>query len=194
MPEPAAPPARSMRWPPPLPGRARWAWLLGLRCRGWRVRRLLRLLDGRVAPGSTVVDVGAGPGYTSMALARRHLGGAGNWLLLDPQRAMWASDRARRRAASQGFTPSRVVGDASDLPLRSGSVDVALSVGVFCCMNDAAIPAAIAETVRVLRPGGWFLFGVPRWRGEYDVPALERAGLARVAEIGLGRTLFQKPL
>ena len=86
----------------------------------------------------------------------------------------------------------RVVADATDLPLPSGSVDVALSLGVLCCLQEAAVPAAIAETVRVLAPGGWLLFAVPRRRGADDDARWARAGFRRVASLRPGRSLFQK--
>ena len=183
-----------VRWPLPLPGRARWAWLLGTRYRGWRLRTLTRLLDGRVAGGATVASLGSGPGYDAAHLARRGRVNARRWLLLEPQAGMWVSNARLEGLARAPMSIERIRGDAADLPLRSGSVDVALSIGVLCCMTDAAVPAAVAETVRVLRPGGFLLFGVPRARGVEDDGRWALAGLERVATVRPGRSLFQKPL
>ncbi len=84
--------------------------------------------------------------------------------------------------------------DATDLPVRSASVDVVLSLGVLCCMADVAVPAAVAETVRVLKPGGYLLFGVPLWRGTVDDARWRSAGLGTVVSLRPGRGLFQKTL
>lgn len=188
------PPRGSIRWPPPLPGRVRWAWLLGTSYRGWRLEPLLRLLDGRVRPDARIASIGAGPGYDAARLARRRVAARAGWLLLDPQRGMWRDPRRLERIARAPFRAERIVGDAIDLPFRSETIDVVLSVGVLCCMTEAAIPGAVAETVRVLRPGGLLLFGVPKWRGGADEARFTAAGLVRLASVRAGRTLFEKPL
>lgn len=190
----AAPPPRSVRWPPPIPGRPRWAWLLGTRYRGWRLRSLFGLLDGRALAGVTLASLGSGPGFDVAHLARRGSVGAARWLLLEPQSAMWTPTPRLERVARRPLRLDRVQGDAADLPFRSGSLDVVLSLGVLCCMTDAAVPAAVAETYRVLRPGGYLLFGVPRRRAEADEARWRAIGLERVASVRPGRTLFQKPL
>ena len=107
---------------------------------------------------------------------------------------MWVSDERLEHTAHRDVRTDRVRGDAADLPLRSESIDVVLSIGVLCCMSDAAVPAAVAETHRVLRPGGLLLFGVPKGRGERDEARWRAIGLERVATVRPGRSLFQKPL
>jgi len=183
-----------MVWPPPLPGRVRWAWLLGTRGRGWRLTSLLRLLDGRMQPTSVVASVGSGPGFDAARLARRTTVRGIRWILVDPQRGMWSDPRGVDRIARAPLRAARLQGDAADLPLRSGSVDVVLSIGALCCMSDAAVPRAVAETVRVLKPGGYLAFGVPRRRGASDEARWTSAGLVRRASLRSGRALFQKPL
>ncbi len=63
--------------------------------------------------------------------------------------------RARgHRAVGVDLTPTHVVGDAQELPLRSGTFDALLlecSLSTFDRPDDA-----LAEVVRVLRPGGCF--------------------------------------
>ena len=46
------------------------------------------------------------------------------------------------------------------LPIESGSIDLATSFDVLYCLPDDVEPVALAEMVRVLRPGGLALFNV----------------------------------
>jgi SAM-dependent methyltransferase len=168
--------------------------LLGTRLRLWRTRGLLRLLVGRVSARAVLIDVGAGPGFAAVDLARL-LGADGtSWLLADPQRMMFTRGRGARARARGAPKATLVVADAAALPVRSSSVDVVLSLGVVCCMADAAVPAAIAETLRVLKPGGLLLFGVPARRGTVDDARWRSAGLVPVVSLRPGRGLFQKAL
>lgn len=183
-----------MAWPPPLPGRVRWSWLLGTAVRRWRIAPLLRLVEGEIRAGARVASIGSGPGYDLANVARRVPSLSVRWVMLDPQREMLRPTRRAERTAGPTFRPDRIVGDAVDLPLRSSSLDVVLSLGVLCCLSDAAVPAAVEETVRVLRPGGVLLFGVPKWRGADDDERWRRAGLLAVRTLRPGRGLFRKPL
>jgi SAM-dependent methyltransferase len=172
----------------PLPGRARWSWLLGSPIRQRRLRQLTRLLAPRLPPGYVALDVGSGPGYAVRALVRGGRAPAGHWLLADPQRAMFT----RREILATVPSLDRVVAEGGQLPIRSGSVDAALSLGVLCCMEESRIPAAVDELGRVVRPGGWLLFAVPKWRGSADESLLARAGFAPVERLRPGRGLFRK--
>jgi SAM-dependent methyltransferase len=151
-------------------------------------------LDGRVERAATVASVGSGPGFDAARLARRIGPNRIRWVLLDPQRGMWANPGRVDRAAGAPLRADRIQGDAADLPLRAETVDVVLSIGALCCMSDAAVPRAVAETIRVLKPGGYLLFGVPRWRGPSDEARWTSAGLTRCAGTRPGRSLFQKTL
>ena len=184
-------PSRStIHWPPPLPGRVRWAWLLDLRSRAWRIRPLLRLLEGRVPEGAFVIDVGSGPGYISAHLSNRVGIRSVRWILIDPQRGMFRRTPRKRKGTS--FEPDRLVGDGVDLPIDSGSADLVLSLGVLCCMADSAVSRGVAEIARILRPGGLLLLGVPRRRGSGDEALLQSAGLQALVRLQPGRGLFQK--
>ena len=91
---------------------------------------------------TAVLDVGAGPGfYLDRVLADlAGRGRAGRGIALD------VSPLAARRAARSPWAVGAVVADAWErLPVRSGSVDVVLSVFA---------PRQVAELTRVLAPGG----------------------------------------
>lgn len=103
----------------------------------WR-RRTLRLLG--LPEGSLVLDLGCGTGDLSRELScsgRRAVG-------VDISRGMLA--RARPGGASL------VLGDAVELPFRSGLFDGAVSG--FALRNLADLGGAFAELARVVHPGG----------------------------------------
>lgn len=61
--------------------------------------------------------------------------------------------RARNRAASRGLDSAEFIeGDPADLPLPTDSTDLFLCFWGLHCFDDPA--AALAESARVLKPGG----------------------------------------
>jgi ubiquinone/menaquinone biosynthesis C-methylase UbiE len=103
----------------------------------------------RLERGSRVLELGPGPGYFSVEVARRVP--QGRLVLLDLQREMLTKARRRlRRAAAANVDYAQA--DATALPLRAGSIDRAFLVTVLGEVSDP--PACVAEIARVLRPGG----------------------------------------
>ena len=93
------------------------------------------------------LDVGAGTGHFSAALAERY-----------PEARVIAVDLAEGmlRQATKRFAGWRVVGDAECLPVASRSVDLVFSNVALQWAPSAG--AAFQEFHRVLRPGGRLLF------------------------------------
>lgn len=103
-----------------------------------------------IRPGETVLDIGCGAGM-DLLLAARRVGPTGKAIGVDMTEAM--IERARAGAAEAGLAQVEVrQGDATRLPVESGSVDVVISNGVLNLVAEKEI--AFAEIVRVLRPGG----------------------------------------
>ena len=143
-------------WEAMAPGWERWADAIeetSAPVREWLIAAL--------APetGDTVLELAAGPGGTGFAAAPL-VGEGGRIISTDLVPAM--VEIARRRSEELGLTnvEHRVL-DAESIDLEDDSVD-----GVFCRFGYMLVPdcaAALAETRRVLRPGGRLALAV--WRG-----------------------------
>lgn len=103
-----------------------------------------------IAAGARVLDIGCGAGM-DLLLAGRRVGGGGHAIGIDMTPAMRAL--ALGGAQQCGLDHVEVLeGDATDLPLDDGSVDVVISNGVLNLVPEKE--RAFAEIARVLRPGG----------------------------------------
>jgi len=110
-------------------------------------RRLVEAL--RLRPSSVALEVGPGPGFFSLAVARAIP--RGRLELLDVQVPMLRN--ARRRIRRTGLSNVRFTcGSATRLPYRADSFDRVFLVAV---LGEAPSPAeCMSEIARVLRPGG----------------------------------------
>jgi trans-aconitate methyltransferase len=113
----------------------------------WSQRLAPAFLDAVTEPEpSAVLDVGCGTGNLSMAAAGRWPSATVRGV--DPSAAFVRAARERAVATRVSFE----VGDAQNLPLPAGIVDVSLACLV---LNFVPEPAgAVAEMCRVTRPGG----------------------------------------
>jgi arsenite methyltransferase len=105
----------------------------------------------RLRPGETALDVGSGAGIDTILAAGR-VGQGGRAVGLDPLEEM--CERGRCHAAEAGVEgwTEFVRGEMEAIPLPDESVDVVVSNGV---LNLSARKSrALAEILRVLRPGG----------------------------------------
>ncbi len=126
-------------------------------------------------PGDTVLELAAGPGDTGFSAAPL-LGEDGRLISTDFSPAM--VEVAQRRSAELGLSNvEHRVEDAERLDLEDGSVDGAICRFGYMLMVDPA--ASLAETRRVLRPGGRLVFAV--WRGPERNPWVSIAGRILVA-------------
>lgn len=132
----------------------------------------------RLAPGDTVLDAACGPGNFTSAFAAA-VGGGGLAVGLDLSVPML------RRAGRTNPHPDAVYvrGDAHHLPFKDGAFD---AVNCYAALYLIPQPfAALAELVRVLRPGGRLALMTSRQSPRPPVSAAQRVVLGR-----MGLTMF----
>ncbi|HKK92928.1 MAG TPA: arsenite methyltransferase [Longimicrobiales bacterium] len=122
-----------------------------------------------LAPGQTVLDLGAGAGLDAF-VARRIVGDDGRVLGVDFTPEM--VEKARANAEALGYDNVRFEhGDIESLPFADASVDVVISNCVLNLVPDK--DRAFREMRRVLRPGGHFC--VSDIVSDGELPAAVRA-------------------
>lgn len=121
--------------------------------------RLLEALAPRA--GERLLEIGCGTGATLSRLAARpgfRLTG------LDRSLGMLRAARLRLRL-SPVASPARLVrGDVARLPFADGSFDGVYAESVVAFQEETRIARLLAETRRVLRPGGRFALNEAIWR------------------------------
>lgn len=127
---------------------------------GWDVlserhHAILDMVAGaHLAPGSSIIDLGCGPGFLSRDLAQRGYCGVG----LDGAPAMVEYCRQQAEAKGISGTWTYMVGDVETVPLNSSSFDAVISSGVIEYLpTDEQL---IREAWRLLKPGGRFFLCV----------------------------------
>lgn len=108
-----------------------------------RKRSLLGGLSG------TVLEIGAGT-----AANLPYLGKDVHWIGIDPN--PFLPPYVRQAADDSGIRASFGAAVAEELPVADASVDAVISTLVLCSVADPAV--ALREIVRVLKPGGQFVF------------------------------------
>lgn len=117
-----------------------------------RSERVLQFTDTLgLTPESRLLEIGCGPGVTSVALARR--GYVVYGIDIEPALIDMTLRRATRASVSDRVRAWR--GDVHNLTFPDRMFDLALAIGV---MPWVASPQrAFAEMLRVLRPGGFLI-------------------------------------
>jgi SAM-dependent methyltransferase len=126
--------------------------------RGRAVLEAWGALAGTTLPaaGSTFIDAGCGTGSLLAAAASPNVTLAGfdvglRWLVL-----------AAARLRDRGVPATLVCAGAQQIPLPDGVADVFAAESLY--ENVPSAPVALAESARVLRPGGWLCLTTPnRW-------------------------------
>jgi acetyltransferase-like isoleucine patch superfamily enzyme/ubiquinone/menaquinone biosynthesis C-methylase UbiE len=131
-----------------------------------RLRIALRWIEELALPeGARVLDVGAGAGLSSVALARRGL----RVDAIDPVEAMVLMVRQQAAAEGVGDRVQASRGDVHALEAEAETYDVVLALGVVAWLHTPE--RGVAEMARVLKPAGIAI-----------VSAANRAGLPLLLE------------
>jgi peptidoglycan pentaglycine glycine transferase (the first glycine) len=119
---------------------------------GWQDERWRRLAADAVYPEtvSVALDVGAGTGDLSLALARK--APQARVLAADFSAGMLRHAQPKLATDAAGTHVQPLQGDAMQLPVGDASVDAVVTG--FVMRNVADLPTVLAEFARVLRPGG----------------------------------------
>jgi SAM-dependent methyltransferase len=103
--------------------------------------------------GATVLDVGGGPGYFADAFR----GQGARYIAIDADLG--------EMSAKTAPGPDTVLGSGTELPIRTGSIDLCYSSNV---LEHVSVPERMAdEMVRVTRPGGTVFLSYTLWFGPW---------------------------
>lgn len=126
---------------------------LGYQHRVWVEANQHLLARARLADGMTAVDLGCGPGYTTLDLARA-VGPKGRVIAVDRdvERSL---PRLREQAEAAGL--SNVETQAADLEtfdMPPGSIDAVYGRWILMYLPESAVRGLVERVVAWLRPGG----------------------------------------
>jgi SAM-dependent methyltransferase len=113
----------------------------------WRIARYRRATAG-IATGD-VLEIGGGSGVNL-----RYFPADTRLTFLEPNPHMVRKLRRRAEKLDREITVLQEAGEA--MPFEDGTFDTVLTTLVLCTVHD--LDAVVAEAVRVLRPGGRFIF------------------------------------
>jgi ubiquinone/menaquinone biosynthesis C-methylase UbiE len=132
------------------------------------LRRLIqkpeKILDGLVEPGQTVADIGCGPGFFTLPLAKM-VGEKGAVIAADLQAEML--DRLRARATRQHI--ANTIKYQLCEPQRIGITEKLDFILAFYMVHEVPSPDAFfRETRTMLNPGGRMLYVEPKFHISRD--------------------------
>jgi 2-polyprenyl-3-methyl-5-hydroxy-6-metoxy-1,4-benzoquinol methylase len=140
---------------------------------------VLDLFQRHLPPGGTVLDLGCGPGWTSLFLARAGFDVTG----LDISERMIGI--ARQRADREGASAAFVVADMESFDLGGRRFDgVLLFDALHHCPGYAEV---LRGAYRHLKAGGYLLLMEPSWLHRFSPHAREMTRQFGVTELGFSR-------
>ncbi len=105
----------------------------------------MRDILGPIEPGARILDAGGGTGIIARVFDRGR-----DYICMD-------LDLARVRVA-QGRGASAIQGDVTRMPVRSASIDLVVLRAISHHLTDDGFAEMVAESRRIIKPGGRLLF------------------------------------
>lgn len=146
---------------------------------------VLEIFGERVA-GGRILDIGCGPGWTTLFLTRAGYEAVG----VDISERM--IEIARERSAREHLAVEFVVGDMEQLALGRNDFDAAL---FFDCLHHCpAYDAALERAFAHLRPGGYVLLMETTWLHRFSPHARQVVRQFGVTELGFTKRQLRSAL
>jgi ubiquinone/menaquinone biosynthesis C-methylase UbiE len=147
----------------------KWSISFDQRCIDYARERFAHVAGTDGWPYARSLELGCGTGFFTLNLKLAGVLDEGHVTDLSPGMV----EVAERNARGLGFEVQGQVADAEKLPYEDNSFDLVLGHAVLHHIPD--LDAAFAEILRVLRPGGRFVFaGEPTRNGDYVARRLSR--------------------
>jgi ubiquinone/menaquinone biosynthesis C-methylase UbiE len=148
---------------------SKWSISYDERCVAYARDRFVHVAGRGGWPYGDALEVGCGTGFFLLNLAQAGVLERGHVTDISP--GMVAA--AERNAQALGFSVAGRVADAEQLPYDGGCFDLVVGHAVLHHIPDVEL--ALREALRVLRPGGRFVFaGEPTRRGDFVARRLSR--------------------
>lgn len=139
----------------------KWSISFDDRCTTYAKERFTGIAGEDGWPYETALEIGSGTGFFLLNLIRAGVASAGIVTDISPGMV----EVATRNAKELGFDVTGKVADAETIPVEDESVDLVVGHAVLHHIPD--VDKAFAETMRVLKPGGRFVFaGEPTKYGD----------------------------
>jgi ubiquinone/menaquinone biosynthesis C-methylase UbiE len=148
----------------------KWSISFDQRCIDYARDRFAHVAGTRGWPYATALELGCGTGFFMLNLKLGGVVDSGHVTDLSPGMV----EVAQRNARSLGFEVEGRVADAERLPYDDDSFDLVVGHAVLHHIPDVEL--ALSEVIRVLKPGGRFVFaGEPTRYGDVIARRLSRA-------------------
>ncbi|MDP9239958.1 MAG: class I SAM-dependent methyltransferase [Actinomycetota bacterium] len=148
---------------------AKWSISYDERCIAYARDRFVKIAGRAGWPYGDALEVGCGTGFFLLNLIQAGVAERGEVTDISPGMV----DVAKANAAGLGFTVGGRIADAESIPYPDASFDLVVGHAVLHHIPDVGL--ALREVLRVLRPGGRFVFaGEPTRYGDFVARRLSR--------------------
>ncbi len=148
---------------------AKWSISYDERCISYARDRFVHVAGADGWPYAKALEIGCGTGFFLLNLRQAGVLTDGHVTDISPGMV----DAAVRNADGLGFTVEGRVADAESIPYDDDTFDLVVGHAVLHHIPDVEL--ALAEVLRVLRPGGRFVFaGEPTSKGDFVARRLSR--------------------